>query len=216
MIRWKTKKYNKVPLRERKRRTARYVSSTPPAVLSGGGVLHPWLGVPYPWLGGLPQPGRWYPILGYLSQDCGTHLVRTEVPPLEGTWDQSLGYPWKGYGYPTPGLDVLHPWPGGYPIPIGMPARTGVPLSRTVAPFWPGLGYPWPGLWHPLGQDWGTPRRNLRPVTGVPPGKDIEPVEVLCDGDGVPLRGVNWQTNWNYYFPYPSDAGGKNKQNLDW
>ena len=22
-------------------------------------------------------------------------------------------------------------------------------------------------------------------------------------------RGVNWQTNWNYYLPHPSDAGGK-------
>ena len=30
--------------------------------------------------------------------------------------------------------------------------------------------------------------RDLGPVTGVPPGKDRGPVEVLWDGDGVPPR----------------------------
>ena len=35
------------------------------------------------------------------------------------------------------------------------------------------------------------PRRDLGLVTGVPPGKDMRPVEVLWDGDGVPrVQGV--------------------------
>ena len=41
----------------------------------------------------------------------------------------------------------------------------------------PHHGYPHLGL--------GYPGRDLEPVTGVPPQKDMGPVEVLWDGDGV-------------------------------
>ena len=62
----------------------------------------------------------------------------------------------------------------------------------------------------PPAWDWGTPhlglgyalRRNLGPVTGVPPRKDMGPVEVLWDGDGVPPPWVRTDT-------HPSDAGCK-------
>ena len=67
--------------------------------------------------------------------------------------------------------------------------------------------------WGTPHQDWCTPDgRDLGLVTGVPPpsGKDMGPVEVLWDEDWVPVPGVNWQTNWNYYLPHPSDTGGKN------
>ena len=79
----------KVLLRERKRHTARHVSSAPSVVLSqGGGYLIPGQGLPipgqgihHPWTGGTPSlagvPSCW-PVLGY---------------PWGGTWDQSLGYP---------------------------------------------------------------------------------------------------------------------------
>ena len=39
-----------------------------------------------------------------------------------------------------------------------------------------------------LGQVWVPPGRDLGPVTGIPPKKDMESVEVLWDGDGVPPR----------------------------
>ena len=44
------------------------------------------------------------------------------------------------------------------------------------------------GVPHPdLAGDWATPLgRDLKPVTGVPAAKDMGPVEVLWDGDGVP------------------------------
>ena len=41
------------------------------------------------------------------------------------------------------------------------------------------LGVPWSGLWHPQNghgnRDWGTPRRDLGPETGVPPRTDLRP-----------------------------------------
>ena len=74
------------------------------------------------------------------------------------------------------------------------------------------------------------PHPDLAPsMNGVPPGKgtgtshwgaprkDMGPVEVLWDRDGVtplPPPGVNWQTNWNYYLPYPSDTGFKNPSGI--
>ena len=61
-----------------------------------------------------------------------------------------------------------------------------------------------------FGPDWGTPHpdwarvppiwdlglgyprgMNLGPVTGVPPRKDMGPVEILWDGDGVPALHLN-------------------------
>ena len=75
-----------------------------------------------------------------------------------------------GWRVPIPGQGVPHPHlaGGGY-------------LILT----WPGGGTP---LWGP--QPPGTLGRYLGPVTRVPPppGKDMVPVEVLWDGDGVPPR----------------------------
>ena len=57
-------------------------------------------------------------------------------------------------------------------------------LRPGVSPPRPNLaGIGW-GYW-----DWGTPWRDLGPVTEVPPGKDMGPVEVLWDGDGYPKKG---------------------------
>ena len=84
-------------------------------------------------------------------------------------------------GIPTAAYQVLHllSYPGGgYPMPG----------QGEVSPSW----YPPPP--HPdLAGDgvpppWGTPCRDLGPVTGVPPRKDMGPVEVLWDGDGIPLE----------------------------
>ena len=38
----------------------------------------------------------------------------------------------------------------------------------------------------PPSQDWGTPGKGRGPVAGVPPRKDMGPVEILWNGDGVP------------------------------
>ena len=74
------------------------------------------------------------------------------------------------------------------------------------------MGYPiliWLGVSHPVlagGQDCCTPR----PGTGVPSGKDIGPVEVLWDGDGVPLERT-WN-QWTYYgmeMGLPPPGGGQ-------
>ena len=63
-------------------------------------------------------------------------------------------------------------------------SRLGVPPSRPGQEGTPSLvgGYPGYSL-HP----------DLGAVTGLPPGKDMEPVEILWDGDGdgVPTPSVN-------------------------
>ena len=87
---------------------------------------------------------------------------------------------------------VLHmlSYPGGYPIP-----GQGVPDPEYPFPdlVW---GTPFQGT--PI-QEWGTPRKGTGTSHWVPPGKDMGPVP-------PPPPGVNWQTNWNYYLPHPSDA----------
>ena len=68
---------------------------------------------------------------------------------------------------------MLSQW--GYPIPGWGGGGT---------PSWPDWGYPiltWPRVGVPL-----PPGRDLGPFTGGPPEKDVGPVEVLWDGDGVP------------------------------
>ena len=69
-----------------------------------------------------------------------------------------------------------------------------------------GLGYP------PSTRNWGTPPpgtgRDLGPVIGVFPRKDIRPVEVLWDGDGV-FSSVWTDTHlWKQYLRHSSDTGG--------
>ena len=94
----------KVLLHERKRHTARRVSSTPPAILSWGGYpilgwvvsLSGW-GVPHLWMGGTPS----------LDEEGTPSLAG--VPPI-WTW---LGYPMSGPGWGTPPLQDL---PGVLPI----------------------------------------------------------------------------------------------------
>ena len=71
----------------------------------------------------------------------------------------------------------------GYPG-VGTP-----PPEAGVSPPWIGV----PPTW-----DWGTPLgKDLRLVTGVPPGKNMGPVEVLWNGDGVPSERT-WD-QWKYY-----------------
>ena len=83
----------------------------------------------------------------------------------------------------------------GYPIP-------GYPLS------WPDWGVPIPG--------WGYPREGtLDQSLGYPPGKDMGPVEVSWDGDGVPPEKTCEQ--WKYYgieMGYLPRCGQTNKLKL--
>ena len=66
----------------------------------------------------------------------------------------------------------------GVPHP---PRKQNLVLSR-------GKGYPSPPLQHTFLSPSPPPRRYLGQMTGVPLlGKDMGPVEVLWDGDGVPL-----------------------------
>ena len=51
------------------------------------------------------------------------------------------------------------------------------------------------------GQDWGTPRRDMGPVTGVPPGRDMGP------SNGVPQKGPGtgvWRKDWEPDWGTPS------------
>ena len=68
-----------------------------------GKVSHPWLGGTPSLAGGTPSwPGQpeGYPILTWPDGGGGTPYLGSGigVPPQEGTWDQSLGYPQKGHG----------------------------------------------------------------------------------------------------------------------
>ena len=123
----------KVLLRERKRHTARHVSSTLSTVLFQGGYHIPGQGGTLGWgtshpdlTGGTPSLAREYPILGYLPILTWGYLIPghpgvppsstvaplgrdlgpvTGIPPLERTWDQ-----WKHYGvemgYPQKGHGI--------------------------------------------------------------------------------------------------------------
>ena len=117
-------------------------------------------------------------------------------------------------GVPYPWSGVPHPW-SGYP------------------PVWTWLGYPpvwtWPG-YPSSGSGWGTPQegawnQSLRyppertwdqlkyyEMEMGTPRKDMGPVEVLWDGEGVLPSPVwtNKQTE-TITFPHPSEAGGKNR-----
>ena len=99
---------------------------------------------------------------------------------------------------------ICCPIPGGDPIPV-----QGVPLP------WPGGYSPGKG---PGTSHWGTPRKDMGPVEvlwdgdGVPPER-TGPVEVLWDGDEVnppppPPVWTDKQTETTT-FPHPLDAGGK-------
>ena len=117
----------KVLLRERKRHTARRVSS---ARYAGGGY-------PIPGLGGTPSQvwGGGYPIPGLVEGH--------PVPGLGITLSQVRGAPHpRSGGYPIPGLGAVplsQVWPGGTQTWDGVPPLTwdGVP-----PPARPGMGYP--------------------------------------------------------------------------
>ena len=147
----------KVLLRERKRHTARRVVSTPSVVLPG-----------YP-----PGGGTWP---GYPPQ--GGYLTR--VPPRGGTWP---GYPPGGVpdpGNPPGGVPDPGTPPGGVPgpplPPPGVDRQTKwnyyLPVVLRTRAVITGKWYYGPVQWFP--SHWGSPRKNMGPV------------EVLWDGDGVP------------------------------
>ena len=100
---------------------------------------------------------RGYPIPGWVIPHLwpegggGANLSLVEVPHpgvlLEVTWDQSLGYPWKGHG--TSGIIMGWRWlpPGRDLGPV-----TGVPPGKDMGPVevvWDGDGIPpmWTDLW---------------------------------------------------------------------
>ena len=145
---------------------------------------------------------------------------------------------WKGDPIPARGLSIP-----GWGVPHPDLAR-GVPLSCGTTPSWPGRGYPIPGwgctpvIGYPLSwPSWGYPIMgypypDYGPVTGVYSRKDLGPVEVLCNGDGVPPERT-WN-EWKYYgmemgYPLPrceqtenitprhtSYAGGNKRCNQCW
>ena len=167
-------------------------------------VTHPWLGVPQDgapsiliWPGGTPTcgqgvphpwPGRQVPCLGgtpILTWPGGIQSLaggspRKDIGSVEVLW-MEMGYPRK-HMRPMVVLwdgDGVHPertWDQWkyYGIEMGYPQK-GHETSGSI-----------------MGWRWGTPRKDLRPVEvlwdgdGVPPGKDMGPVEVLWDRDGVP------------------------------
>ena len=137
-------KFNKkVLLRERKRHTARHVSTTPSAVLSWEGVPHPWIGGPHPDLAG-----------------GGAYLIPGRGTPSQGT-PRSLTWPGGGGGEGWEGgrgWGVPHPWRDTPIQEWSTPVRSGVP--------------PWEGTWDShwgtpqkghgasgsiMGWRWGTP-----------------------------------------------------------
>ena len=110
------------------------------------------------------QPGKDSPPAGNLKKRTACGITCPSVTCPRGT----PSWPGWGWGYPSPGWGVPHPDLAGrgYSF-LGYPlARTGVPLTLAWVP--PIKG---PGTSH-----WDTP------------GKDMGPVEVLWDGDGVPPR----------------------------
>ena len=93
---------------------------------------------------------------------------------------------------------VPHPWLGGT---LSWPGQYPIWLVHTPT---------WLGVFHPHVRDWDTPQKGPGRTShwgtpkegtwgqslGYPPRKDMGPVEVLWDGDGVtpPPPGVNRQT----------------------
>ena len=129
-----------------------------------------------------------------------------------------LSYPGGGISHPWPGgtaswVPPILIWPGGTPSWMGRGtpstcpdlARSGIPPIQVWYPFQVPL--PWKVNWdQSLGY---LPGRDLGPITGVPLERKWKwkyyGMEI-----GYHTQGVNWKTNWNYYLPHPSDAGGKN------
>ena len=98
-------------------------------------ICCPILGVPHPWLGGIPHPGWGYltPGQGVPQSWLGGTPSLARVPLTWHCW----GYTIPGWEYPIPG------W--GYPIPSqGTPHLTSLGLPH------PWLGYPQPGTVYPL------------------------------------------------------------------
>ena len=91
----------------------------------------------------------------------------------------------EAYHPPRIRYSILLSYPRKYPIPGWGDLILEYPQARTGVP----------------------PRRDLEPVTGIPLKRTWDQQKYYEMEMGCP-RGVNWQTNWNYYLPHPSDAGG--------
>ena len=142
--------YKKVLLRERKRHTARRVSSARYA--GGGGTPSSHWGVPHPLVVGVPHPvmvgGVPYPVM------VGG------VPPTIHTWPGGYPrypshHPDLGWGTPPPSRPRM-----GYPPPTIQP-WDGVPPQHH-----PDLGWGTPPTIHPWD---GVPPPTIHPWDGVPP-----------------------------------------------
>ena len=71
---------------------------------------------------------------------------------------------------------------------VPYPDLAGVP-GQNRGTLQPGLGYNPSWDWCTPTWDWSIQLgRDLGPVTGTPPRKDMGPVEVLWDEDGMPPR----------------------------
>ena len=112
-----------------------------------------------------------------------------------------------------PGWGVPQSWPGGTPVLFWLMGYSSPVLAGGTQD----RGLPLPGTGKDLEPktrertcDWGTPRRDLWPVTGAPPIKDMGPVVGSIMGwrwGNPPSRGVNWQTETST-FRHLSDASG--------
>ena len=135
----------------------------------------------------------------------GDLILGSPPPPCPNTW---LG------GGSTPSQDgatTILTWLGG--TPFKDPHLHPIILPLVPCPFW-GKGST-PGSPPQPGQDGGYPR------TGHPlaPRKDMGPVEVLWDRDGVPpWKGHAWG-QWKYYgmeMGYPSPGCGQTNKLKLW
>ena len=112
----------------------------------------------------------------------------------------------------------------GYPMQswMGVPYAVldgGTPIQSWTPIPGPSRGSSFLGWGHPIHPDMerGTPHLDLGRVTphlvlrrGYPHLDLGRGYPLSLDGVPPPRRGVNWHTNWKYYLPHPSDAGGKN------
>ena len=125
---------------------------------------------------GYPGPGRRGTLSPVLAREMWIFLAWDRGTPLPGTGvhthlSTAVPVPCLGLQYPPPLTGVTSP-----------------PAFDWGAPTWDwgtphlGLGYPHLGLGYRL------PGTGVYqgPVTGVPPGKGMGPVEVLWNGDWVP------------------------------